>query len=560
MEFLKPHETAVFALGGLNEIGKNCYCVEHKDELLIIDAGIKFPDDSLFGVDYVIPDYSYLVKNQEKIVGLVITHGHEDHIGGIPFLLKQVPVKKIYAGRLAAGLIRNKLEEHRLLRKVELIEIGEADILKFKHLSVSFFTTTHSIPDSYGLAVKTPNGTIVETGDFRFDFTPIGEPANLTKIAEIGARGVTMLMSDSTNSEIPNFTMSERKVGKSIKSIFHKATGRVIVATFASNVHRVAQIVDASIQAGRKIAVFGRSMENAIRLAQELGHITVPANTFISEREINQLPSNEVTIICTGSQGEALAALSRIANGTHRQVSIIPGDTVIFSSSPIPGNANSVNRVINLLYRAGANVIHGKLNNVHTSGHASQEEQKLMLHLIKPKYFTPMHGEYRMLNLHAKTATECGVPEENNFIIKNGDVLAMNCGRVRHAGAIPTGDVYIDGNSIGGIGNVVIHDRKILAESGLLVAVASVDMKTRTLLSGPTIVSRGFVYVNESGNLINNAERLVRERIRETLSSTKKTVTFTDLKQSFADDLKKFIIERTGREPMILPVIMDIKE
>ncbi|MGL5382350.1 MAG: ribonuclease J1 [Culicoidibacterales bacterium] len=560
MDFLKPHETAVFALGGLNEIGKNCYCVEHKDELLIIDAGIKFPDDSLFGVDYVIPDYSYLIKNQEKIAALVITHGHEDHIGGIPFLLKQVPVKKIYAGRLAAGLIRNKLEEHRLLRKVELIEITESDVLKFKHLSVSFFTTTHSIPDSYGLAVKTPNGTIVETGDFRFDFTPIGEPANLTKMAEIGARGVTMLMSDSTNSEVPNFTLSERKVGKSIKSIFHKASGRVIVATFSSNVHRVSQIIEASLQDGRKIAIFGRSMENAIRLSQELGHIVVPENTFISEREINQLPSDEVTIICTGSQGEALAALSRIANGTHRQVSIIPGDTVIFSSSPIPGNVNSVNRVINLLYRAGAHVVHGKLNNVHTSGHASQEEQKLMLQLIKPKYFTPMHGEYRMLKLHAQLAMDCGVPEENNFIIKNGDVLAMNCGRVRHAGEIPTGDVYVDGNSIGGIGNVVIHDRKTLAESGLLLAVATVDLKSRTVLSGPTIVSRGFVYVNESGSLIYNAERLVRERLKETFASNKKNITFTDLKQSFTDDLKKFILDQTGREPMILPVIMDIND
>ncbi|MGL4953138.1 MAG: ribonuclease J, partial [Culicoidibacterales bacterium] len=384
--------------------------------------------------------------------------------------------------------------------------------------------------------------------------------ANLTKMAEIGARGVTMLMSDSTNSEVPNFTLSERKVGKSIKSIFHKASGRVIVATFSSNVHRVSQIIEASLQDGRKIAIFGRSMENAIRLSQELGHIVVPENTFISEREINQLPSDEVTIICTGSQGEALAALSRIANGTHRQVSIIPGDTVIFSSSPIPGNVNSVNRVINLLYRAGAHVVHGKLNNVHTSGHASQEEQKLMIQLIKPKYFTPMHGEYRMLKLHAQLAIDCGVPEENNFIIKNGEVLAMNCGRVRHAGQLPTGDVYVDGNSIGGIGNVVIHDRKTLAESGLLLAVATVDLKTRTLLSGPTIVSRGFVYVNESGSLIYNAERLVRERLKETFASSKKNITFTDLKQSFTEDLKKFILDQTGREPMILPVIMDIND
>lgn len=553
----KDVETLFFALGGLGEVGKNMYVIEHDDEIIVIDAGVMFPKDELLGIDYVLADYTYLINNKSKIKALFITHGHEDHIGGIPFLLNDVDVPVIYASNVAAALIKHKLED-RNIKYNNIKLINEDVVANFKHFKVEFFRTTHSIPDSYGLAIHTPNGVIVTTGDFKFDLTPIGPMANLQKMAALGEKGVRLLLSDSTNALVPGFSLSESAVDEALGDLFARSTGRIILATFASNIYRVAHIIQTCKDNNRKIAVFGRSMVNSIEIAKSCGFIT-DDNIFVTSDEANRMNPSEVCILCTGSQGEPLAALSRIANGIDNNVKLLPDDTIIFSSSPIPGNALSINRVINKLYLKGAKVYTNSSEaDIHTSGHGKQDELKLVIRLIKPEYFIPIHGEYRMLKKHAEIGALCSVDKKNTFVLKNGDRIALTKDKVYLKDSIPINDIYVDGKRIGNIGASVIKDRKIMSTDGVLIIILNINSELKQLSLDPNVTTRGFVVVNENQNLINDIQKKVKQIALNELN--KDSFNYVDLKNRIILEINSFIIELTGRRPIIMPMILETKK
>ena len=556
MKFEKD-ATYVVALGGLGEVGKNMYAFMHNNEIFVIDAGVMFPESDLLGVDYVIQDTSFLKENEDKIKGLIITHGHEDHIGGISFLLQNVNIPVIYAPKIAADLIQKKLVDRNITYD-NMVIFNEEYRIKTKFFDIEFVGITHSIPDSYAVVLHTPNGTIFETGDYKFDLTPIGPMANIHKMAKIGSEGVKLLMADSTNSLSEGFSKSESVVDEQITDIIRAHNGRVIIATFASNIYRLKHIIESCQENNRKIITFGRSMENAIEIALNNGLIE-DKTIFIDANQAKEMKHNEVCILCTGTQGEPLAALSRIANGTHKQISLLPDDLVVFSSSAIPGNASSINNVINKLYLKGVKVFTNQdLSNVHTSGHANQEEQKLMMRLIKPEYFMPMHGEYRMLKKQAETATLCGVKPENTFVMQNGETLILDKKGVRRGPSIQAGDVYVDGSRIGDIGSVVIKDRKLMSKDGILVTILNINPFTKKLLIKPNVTTRGFVLVNENIELINSIERKISEIVINYLKNN--DYNYVDLRNTIILELHTFINNLTGRRPTIIPVIMEIKK
>lgn len=551
----KNIKTQVFALGGLGEVGKNMYCVMHDDEIIIVDSGVMFPEDDLLGIDYVIPDYTFLKENQSKIKALLITHGHEDHIGGIPFLLQSINIPRIYAPAQAKALIDKKLEERNFKYKNIFIYTDKTKI-KTKYFNIEFFRTTHSIPDSHGIAIDTPNGMIVMTGDFKMDLTPIGPMFDIHKMARIGSNGVKLLMSDSTNATVKGVSVSESVVDENINEIFeNEKKSRIILATFASNIYRLKHIIEICRKNHRKVALFGRSMETSIDIAIKCGYIK-DKKIIITPEEANRLSPSKVCLLCTGSQGEPLAALSRIANGSHRQIKLMPKDIVIFSSSPIPGNAASVAKTINKLYLKGVKVYTNEANEIHSSGHANQDELKLMLRLFNPQYFAPYHGEYRMLKNHCDLAIECGVPKDKTFILENGDVLEILRDKVIKKGRVTAGDIYVDGSRIGDVGSVVINDRKLMSSNGILVVIANIDFEARKLLSTPMVTTRGYILVNDNEALIKQIERNSSYIISNKLKD--KNANYNDIKNEIINGLMPFLANKTGRVPIILPIIMSI--
>ena len=553
----KPNGTKLVVLGGLGEIGKNMYCIIHGNDIVIIDAGVAFPEDDLFGIDYVLPDYTFLKENEDKIRALLITHGHEDHIGGIPFLLNQVNIPAIYAPKHAKELIAMKLED-RNIRYDNLYSFDENDKLIFGSIEATFFLITHSVPDSHGICIKTEDGVIVTTGDFKFDLTPIGPMPDLYKIAKIGKEGVDLLLSDSTNALNTGFSPSESVVDNALGDMFSKyKNNRIIIATFASNIYRVKHIFEACYKYNRKICVFGRSMTNNINISINNGYID-HKELLITPEEANNLKPGEVTLLCTGTQGEPLAALSRMADGTHKQISIRPDDIAIFSSSAIPGNALSIARTINKLCLRGVKVFtNSSFSDLHTSGHANEEELKLMIRLLRPKYLMPFHGEYRMLKRHAKIGMNCDIPKENTFILKNGDSLLLWNHMIKKDEPVISGDVYVDGSRIGEVGSAVIKDRKIMSSDGILVVIVNVEMKERKLLIKPNITTRGFIQINENEELLKKIENEAAKIIKKDLADKK--ATFAIMKGNIITNLSSYINELTGRKPIVLPIITDIK-
>ena len=553
----KKSNVKIIPLGGLHEIGKNITVFEYEDEIIVVDCGLSFPEDDMLGIDLVIPDIAYLIKNQEKIKGLVITHGHEDHIGGIPYLLKQINIP-IYATRLAAGLISNKLEEHKLLRSTDMHIVNQGETIKLgNNFKIEFIRSSHSIPDSVMLGITTPAGTILHTGDFKVDYTPIdGQLMDLGRIAELGQKGILALMSDSTNAERKGFTMSESSVGEVLDKLFLNCTKRIVVATFASNVHRIQQIVNSAVKYGRKIAVCGRSMINIITTAVELGYIKCPENLFIDIDMIGNYTDDQLVIITTGSQGEPMSALTRMAAGDHRKVKITPNDLIIISATPIPGNEKYVSKVIDDLMQLGAEVVYSALADIHVSGHACQEEQKLILALAKPRYFIPVHGEYRQLRAHGETAEVMGVEKENIIMMTNGRVLELNEQEARFTGTVPSGKVLVDGLGVGDVGNIVLRDRQHLAQDGLIVIVLTMDSQTGEVVAGPDVISRGFVYVRESENLMDDVKSVVRHEISK--CEERGIRDWATIKSTVKENLRDYLFIKTKRNPMIIPIIMEV--
>lgn len=547
---------SIFALGGLNEIGKNMYVIQYADDIVVIDCGNKFPDESLLGIDLIIPDISYLEENREKVKALIVTHGHEDHIGGIPYLLKKLNIP-VYATRFTLGLIELKLEEHKLLRETKLVEIDSNSNVTIGEMEIDFFKVNHSIPDCLGVVFRTPQGNIVHTGDFKFDLTPVNQQySDIHKMAKLGEEGVLLLLSESTNAERPGLTPSEHMVGEQVLEAFIKARRKVILSTFASNINRVQQVVYAAMKTNRKLALLGRSMVNVVDVAIQRGYLQVPEGMLIEPNEINKLPPEKVAILCTGSQGEPLAALSRLSTGNFRGVEVLPEDTVILAAGPIPGNEKGVSKIIDNLFSLGANVIYGSGKGMHVSGHGYQEDLKLMLTLMKPKYFIPIHGEYRMLYQHRQLAESVGVEKEHIFIMKNGDVVDIEDSAALQTRNIPVGETYVDGIGVGDIGDIVLRDRKQLSEDGMLVIVLTMSKSDRKLISGPDTITRGFVYVRDSEELLRDINRLIEKTVNDLRANNRNG--WSTIKQSLKKTLGEFLFTRTKRRPMILPIIIEV--